>query len=333
MKKLLCMLTLLLALVCALAACNTETPRSITKSEIVNGELVLTYSDGTTENLGKVVGDDGEKGEDLTDDNPQGLDFYPLPDGTYAVSAGKASYLENIIIPATYKGAAVSCIGLLPGMDNDPLEMGSYGGGFIYAPNLQSVTIPASVTHIGHKAFSECPVLETVTFAEGSQLRSIDEEAFYRCESLTSITIPASVESIGDYVFSGCSALTSITVEDGNTVYYSAGNCLIETASKTLLFGCNTSVIPTDGSVTSIGSHAFYYCKSLTSIEIPASVTSIGHWAFYNCQSLSSVTFENKNGWKADYTSISATDLADPAKAATHLKSTYMRYNWTRTEE
>ena len=53
MKKLLCILTLLLALVCVLAAC--ETARSITKSEIVNGELVITYNDGTSENLGKAA--------------------------------------------------------------------------------------------------------------------------------------------------------------------------------------------------------------------------------------------------------------------------------------
>ena len=46
MRKLFCMLALMLALVCVLGACEAATPRSITKSEIVNGELVLTYSDG-----------------------------------------------------------------------------------------------------------------------------------------------------------------------------------------------------------------------------------------------------------------------------------------------
>lgn len=61
MKKLVLMLSLLLALLCVLAACDSA--RSITKSEIVNGELVLTYSDGTTENLGKVVGEKGDQGE------------------------------------------------------------------------------------------------------------------------------------------------------------------------------------------------------------------------------------------------------------------------------
>jgi hypothetical protein len=115
MKRLFCVLCLLLALVCVFAACDAA--RSITKSEIVNGELVITYSDGTTENLGKVVGDKGdqgekgdtgaqgekgdngdtgahgEKGEDLTDDNPQGLDFYPLPDGTYRAYGQNSEFL------------------------------------------------------------------------------------------------------------------------------------------------------------------------------------------------------------------------------------------------
>ena len=67
-----------------------------------------------------------------------------------------------------------------------------------------------------------------------------------------------------------------ITVADGNTVYHSAGNCLIETESKTLVLGCKNSVIPTDGSVTSIGEYAFYGCTSFTSVTIPSSVTSIG---------------------------------------------------------
>ena len=49
MKKLICILVLILALACALVACEAEPPRSVTKSEIVNGELVITYSDGTTE--------------------------------------------------------------------------------------------------------------------------------------------------------------------------------------------------------------------------------------------------------------------------------------------
>jgi len=51
-----------------------------------------------------------------------------------------------------------------------------------------------------------------------------------------------------------------------------------------------TSVIPNDGSVTSIGDYAFYYCTGLTSITIPDNVTSIGVDAFQGCSSLTDVT-------------------------------------------
>ncbi|MDD7701085.1 MAG: leucine-rich repeat domain-containing protein, partial [Eubacteriales bacterium] len=82
----------------------------------------------------------------------------------------------------------------------------------------------------------------------------------------------------------------SITVDSKNKVYHASNNCLIETATKTLIAGCKTSVIPTDGSVTSIGAGAFFGCTGLTSITIPDSVTSIGDWAFYGCTGLTSIT-------------------------------------------
>jgi BspA type Leucine rich repeat region (6 copies) len=45
--------------------------------------------------------------------------------------------------------------------------------------------------------------------------------------------------------------------------------------------------------VTSIGSSAFLFCTSLTSVTIPNSVTSIGSQAFYGCTGLTNVTLGN----------------------------------------
>lgn len=44
---------------------------------------------------------------------------------------------------------------------------------------------------------------------------------------------------------------------------------------------------------TSIEDYSFYYCTSLTNIEIPNGVTSIGSSVFYNCISLSSIILPN----------------------------------------
>ena len=153
---------------------------------------------------------------------------------------------------------------------------------------LTSVTIPNSVTSIDWGAFYGCTGLTSVTIP--NSVTSIDDGAFASCYGLINITIPDSVTNIGLFLFAGCSGLMSLNVEKGNKKYHSVNNCLIETESKTLLSGCKNSIIPADGSVTSIGSSAFYNCTGLTSITIPASVTSIGSSAFKNCTGLTSVT-------------------------------------------
>ena len=178
---------------------------------------------------------------------------------------------------------------------------------------MTSVVISDGVTRIGNYAFDGCEGLTSINIPDS--VTTIGDGAFENCSNLTSITIPNSVTSIGASAFSGCSGLTGIVVEAGNPVYHSAGNFLIETASKTLIVGCNNSVIPNDGSVTyigeyafkgsgltsitipdniiSIGEHAFAWCNNLPSVTIGNSVTSIGEGAFYGCKNLTSITIPN----------------------------------------
>lgn len=63
-------ITLILTFMLTLTGCglNTDTTISLTNATInENGELVLTYSDGSEQNLGNVVGKDGEDGADGKD--------------------------------------------------------------------------------------------------------------------------------------------------------------------------------------------------------------------------------------------------------------------------
>ncbi len=203
----------------------------------------------------------------------EGIKFVLQDDGTYKVS-GYTGSATVVAIPSLYNGSAVT-------------RIDDYAFRSCFA--LNAITIPASVKEIGTEAFKNCSKLKTVTFLAESQLLSIGDDAFYGCEQLTSATLPASVTNIGEDAFLNCRRLTSITVEQGNTKYHSAGNCLIETASKALILGCMNSIIPTDGSVTSIGAYAFYNCDGFESIMIPESVTSIGAYAFYDCDGLESI--------------------------------------------
>ena len=193
---------------------------------------------------------------------------------------------------------------------NSVMSIGDYA--FQYCSSLTSINIPNSVTSIGRGAFDACHPLTSITIP--NSVTSIGDYAFSGCYSLTSITIPNSVTSIGHSAFSGCSSLTSMVVESGNSTYDSRENCnaIIETASNTLIAGCQNTIIPNNvisigvqafcgcsftsvtipNSVTSIGDGAFNWCGSLTSVTIPNSVTSIGEQAFCGC-SFTSVTIPN----------------------------------------
>ncbi len=138
------------------------------------------------------------------------------------------------------------------------------------ASNLESVTIPDSVTNTGVAVFNKCKSLKSVTIGNG--LQSINKETFLDCTSLTDVTIGNSVTSIGDSAFYNCSSLASITIPD---------------------------------SVTEIGDKAFSICSSLESVTIPKSVTSIKSSAFnnhsealtiYGCTGSAAETFATEQG-------------------------------------
>ena len=193
----------------------------------------------------------------------------------------------------------VGGVGIIP---KGVTAIGDYA--FFDCTSLTSVEIPSSVTEIGNSVFEGCSSLTSIVVEEGnsvydsregcnaiietatnklirgcnstiipSSVTEIGRSAFYGCTSLASIEIPSSVTKIEYGAFDGCTSLTSIVVKEGNSVFDSREGCnaIIETATNTLIKGCNSTIIPSN--VTKIGESAFQDCTSLTSIVIPESVT------------------------------------------------------------
>ena len=162
-------------------------------------------------------------------------------------------------------------------IDGKPVT--SIGEGAFEDDLITSVSIPAGVKTIGNAAFRRCSQLQTVTFAEGSALASIGDNAFEGCQQLSGLQLPSGVTEIGQAAFNGCRALKEITIPNGVTEL------------KTLTFGTCTSlqnIILPEGLQT-IGDRVFSGCAALTQIVLPDGVTALGARAFNNCQALAKV--------------------------------------------
>lgn len=155
-----------------------------------------------------------------------------------------------------------------------------------------ALTLPANFndkTYVIHRyAFYMLANITSVDIGDG--VSEIGFYSFASCSNLTSISIGSGLESISWYAFYRTGGLDSIVVSEQNTAYHCSGNCLIETAKKVLILGCNNSVIPTDGSVTSIDMDAFRYC-TMKELVLPDSVETIGSGAFWYCRNLEKITF------------------------------------------
>ncbi|MBO5262280.1 MAG: leucine-rich repeat domain-containing protein [Clostridia bacterium] len=297
-----------------------ESGVGIQNVEAVNGELIVTYTDGRRQSLGYLA--DLVEGEDLG--------FYPLSDGTYAVDQGDSIYLEKIVIPETYKGRAVTKIvnNAFTGCKSlkeiyIPNGVTSIGkNAFNGCGSLKKISIPNSVVNIGEGAFNGCP-LEYNEFENGQYLGSEEnpyhtfvradlfssgkvelskdtkvlcESAFWNHTEITEIVIPNTVSFSGYSVFKGCDNLQSLTIPfvgDG-----------LENTHLGYMFGAqdhskNSQCVPlslTSVTVTGdkeIGECAFYYCRNIEKIVLPQGLEKIGARAFYNCTGLEEINLPN----------------------------------------
>lgn len=175
-------------------------------------------------------------------------------------------------------------------------------GSFSTPINVSSVFIPATVRSIGSHAFIYCNALTTVTFAEGSQLKSIGNNAFWGSEHLyprfKEIKIPDSVETIGNGAFRHCQNLERITLPSA-----------LQTLSNGTFYGCAAlSEVTFPASLKTIEKSAFGYCRNLSEVKLPASLTTIQSYVFNGCSALKTVFYD---GSLAQWNHITANKDAD----------------------
>ena len=179
-------------------------------------------------------------------------------------------------------------------------------GAFVGCEVVESLTLPASVKRIEKDAFYNCYGLKTVNLNEG--LEFIGDWAFYGSGALESIHIPSTVTYIDRYAYLFCAnSLNSITVHPDNTFYHSDGNCIIETATNTLMYGCKNSTIP--NYIEKINYYSFCYCSKLKEIIIPKSVKVIESWSFEACEEITIYCEAESQpaGWEDNWCDSNAT--------------------------
>ena len=204
-----------------------------------------------------------------------GLEYELSADGSYYTVTGIGTCTDNtLVIPGKYNGIAVTTIG---------------EDAFINATQITSVIILEGVKIIGADAFRYCNSLKTITLPDS--LVEIKSRAFDSCVSLEKLEIPVGVTNISNTfgIIAGCISLTTLTVNPLNTTFHSENNCVIKTQTKELWMGCSTSVIPSNGSVETLGRYAFSG-MNLQNVVIPDAITTILGYAFQNCDLITSMT-------------------------------------------
>lgn len=158
---------------------------------------------------------------------------------------------------------------------NGVTRIGSHA--FCNMIDLESVSLPKSLTEIGNQAFFRNAFAE-ISLPDG--LRVIEELAFGWCENLKQIEIPSGVTELGEEALRHCTSMESVVLNPG-----------IQTIDSFVFMGCsalNSVAIPS--TVTSIGEAVFSYCIDLNSVTLPAGLQSLGKRAFEDCRSLEELT-------------------------------------------
>ena len=221
-----------------------DTGRGIAKTELINGELIITYTDGTKENLGGVSNAESEYSSGLQYTLNEDNNSYTLS------SAGELFNSTKVVIPETYKGKPVTKIG-----ERAFYSTQLYGSDSSKGAPINELILPSTIKSIALEAFYNCKIEKVVfegTIEEWCSIQFVGASAnplyhpdnakdntklYIDGELIETLVIPNSVSTISSYSFIDCGSLKEVVIPE---------------------------------SVTSIEPLAFKNCGSLSSVEVKA---------------------------------------------------------------
>ena len=143
---------------------------------------------------------------------------------------------------------------------------------FSSCPNLDTITLPESLTAITGERFLQGSSISHIDFPQN--LTNIQSGMFQDCQNLTSINIPSNIKTINNNAFLNCKNLTSVTLNEG---------------------------------LQEIQQQQFIDCTSLKEITIPASIKNLGYQLAVN-SGIETINFadgstgEFSSDWAFQYT-------------------------------
>lgn len=243
-----------------------------------NSLVTVTLPDGVEE-----VGDEAFSGTSVKSLNITDALVRAGRDAFYDISANKTGYIVYGKVLYKYVGSDVSAV-----VPSGVVSIAS--GAFENNSVLTSISIPASVTHIGKNAFDGIANLSEIEVDADNAVYSSQGNCLVETESGTLVygTVGAVISSegnvvaIADYAFKGIN-IKSLDIPGnvktiGEGAFYNAK----ELTSVTL-----------PESLESIGANVFSGAEKLEEIVIPARVRAIDGTAFSGCESLKTVTVDS----------------------------------------
>ncbi|MCM1194551.1 MAG: leucine-rich repeat domain-containing protein, partial [Firmicutes bacterium] len=250
---------------------------SLANVEFEESDLLLTFGNAVFSYYGAKISNTNSP----LSEEPAALKSFEVPARTTKI--GQHMFRNNVwfetltfeqpkgqIVPLTIDNYAFS------GTDTANNVSGGYIAAYPYSKQFTQLTIPARTVSIGQGSFASQFFVETLTFEQGFNPKTIGKYAFSQMLSLKSLNLAEGMETIGESMFA--INKPNATATTGATYYDAEHGIRTLVSSKKGEFGfgtdCLTKVVIPYG-VKTINENAFQNRSEIDSLEIADTVETI----------------------------------------------------------